>query len=308
MLSALRDPNLAFPDTGVIVDDPHDSWANIKAFDRDIASFGNTSIRVLDNGPLFSSLRVRSTYGDSTLTTDWILYAGSTMLEARVTLDWSEKQRMLKFCFPVDVTNPQATWEIPYGHVSRAPTGGEEPGQRWIDLSGQRGDGTYGFAVINDAKYGYSVTANDLRVSIVRSPLYGHRSRQKIDPNKEYNWQNQGRQTFRMLLIPHTGTWRNAGIVRIAEEFCTPLPIILQGIHPGSRPQADSLLGADNPNNRAQQGRLARTVRPDQRNDLSLGDPQGHVENDVLNAVTGGHVLHFQKAHISDPVLADSPR
>ena len=54
----------------VILDDPHDSWANIRAFDRDIASFGKASVRVLDNGPLFSRLRVRSTYCDSTLIID----------------------------------------------------------------------------------------------------------------------------------------------------------------------------------------------------------------------------------------------
>ncbi len=232
----------------VIIDDPYESWANGKVFDQEIASFDNASIRVLDNGPLFSSIRVRSTYGASTLTMDWILYAGSPKLEARVTLGWREQQKMLKFSFPVDVTKSKATWEIPYGHVSRLSKGGEEPGHRWIDVTGQREEDTYGLAVINDAKYGYSVLDNDLRVSVVRSPLYGHRSRQEVDPNKDYHWQNQGTQTFRMVLVPHIGAWQDAGIVRTAEELCAPLPIILQGIHPGSRPQADSLIELNNPN------------------------------------------------------------
>ena len=232
----------------VIVDDPHDSWANINAFDQDKDAFGNASISILENGPLLASVRVRTTYGDSKLTTDWILYTGSRTLEARITLDWHEQQKMLKFSFPLDVTNPRATWEIPYGHVTRAPKGDEEPGHRWIDLTGWRDQTQYGLTILNDAKYGYSVNGKDMRVSIVRSPLYGHRRRQRIDPDIDYKLQNQGQQTFRMLLIPHTGTWQNAAIVRTAEELTAPLPIILQGIHPGSRPQADSFLSVDIPN------------------------------------------------------------
>ena len=106
----------------------------------------------------------------------------------------------------------------------------------------------YGLTIINDAKYGYSVKDNDMRISVVRSPLYGHRSSQPIDPDTEYNWQNQGLQTFRMSLMPHQGGWQDAGVVRAAEEFIAPVPIILQGIHHGSRPQADSLLAVDAPN------------------------------------------------------------
>ena len=121
----------------VVIDDPHDSWANIRAFDREIGTFDNATIRVMESGPLLGRVRVRTTYGDSTLTTDWILFADSRTLEARLVLDWHEQRKMLKLSFPVDVSDPKATWEIPYGHVSRAPEGDEEPGHRWIDLTGQ---------------------------------------------------------------------------------------------------------------------------------------------------------------------------
>ena len=60
-------------------------------------------------------------------------------------------------------------------------------------------------AIINDAKSGYSVKGNDMRISVVRSPLYGHRSSLALDPDTEYAHQNQGLQTFRMLLVPHKG-------------------------------------------------------------------------------------------------------
>ena len=92
---------------------------------------------MLENGPLRATVRVRTSYGASSLETDWLLYAGARTLEARVALDWHEHLKILKFSFPVDVQNPRPTYEIAYGYKVRKAEGEEDPGQRWIDLSGR---------------------------------------------------------------------------------------------------------------------------------------------------------------------------
>jgi len=233
----------------LLLDDPSDTWShNVRAYTKEIGAFANARFRVLENGPLRARVRVRSTCGASSLETDWLLYAGSRNLEARVTLDWHEHLKMLKFSFPVDVEESRPTYEIAYGHITRKAEGEEDPGQRWIDLSGKRAGGEYGLAIINDAKYGYSVNGNDLRISIARGAVYAHHDPRKLDPNGEYLWQDQGRQTFRMLLIPHAGAWQEAGVARLAEEFTAPVPVIYQGIHPGTRPLSASFLSVDAPN------------------------------------------------------------
>ena len=107
---------------------------------------------------------------------------------------------------------------------------------------------TYGLTVLNDAKYGYSVKDNDLRVSIVRGAIYAQHQPRTIDPNGEYIWQDQGIQTFRMVLAPHAGAWQDAGVVHLAEELTAPVPVIFQGIHKGTRPQAATFLSVDVPN------------------------------------------------------------
>ena len=61
----------------------------------------------------------------------------------------------------------------------------------------------------------------------------------------EHIWMDQGIQTFRMLLIPHRGTWKNNNIVRAAEEFMAPAVAIYQGIHGGTLPKSDSFLAID---------------------------------------------------------------
>ena len=230
----------------LVIDDPSDTWSHdIKTFSNEIGAFENATIKVLENGPLRATIRVTSTYGASTLTIDWTLYTGSRNLEAKVTLDWHEHFKMLKFSFPVDVESPTATYETPYGYIERATNGDEDPGQRWIDLSGKRNGSTYSFTVINDAKYGYNVQGNDMRISIARSAVYAHHNPKVLDMKAEHLWMDQGIQTFRMLLVPHQDTWQKSNIVRIAEEFMAPSIAIYQGIHGGSMPKSGSFLAVD---------------------------------------------------------------
>jgi alpha-mannosidase len=232
----------------VVLDDPSDTWSHgVSEYSKEIGAFGNAQFRVLENGPVRARVRVRSTYQQSSVEVDWILYAGSRNLEARVALDWHEHLKMLKFSFPVDVGNPRPTYEIPYGYIVREANGKEDPGQRWIDLSGERNGQTYGLSVINNAKYGYSTRGNDMRVSVVRGAVYAQHDPHKLDPQGVYIWQDQGHQEFRMLLRPHTGTWQGADVVRSAEEFTAPVPIIYQGTHPGQRPLTASFLAVDAP-------------------------------------------------------------
>ncbi len=230
----------------VIIDDPSDTWSHdIKSFSNETGYFGNATINILENGPMRASVRVITKYGASTLTIHWILYAGVRNLEAKVSLDWHEQLKMLKFSFPVDIESPSATYEIPYGFIARDTNGDEDPGQRWIDLTGKKNGSTYGLTVINDAKYGYSVAGNDMRISIARSAVYAHHNPRVLDMKAEHIWQDQGIQTFRMLLVPHKDTWQKSSIGRIAEEFIAPAIAIYQGIHGGSMAKVDSFLTVD---------------------------------------------------------------
>ncbi len=233
----------------LIIDDPSDTWSHdIKTFSKELGSFGNASIKVLEKGALRGIIRVTTTYGSSTLTTDWLLYAGSRFIESKITLNWNEHLKMIKFSFPVNIESPVATYETPYGFKVRSTNGEEDPGQRWIDVTGTGSGTTYGFSVINDAKYGYSVHGNDIRISIIRSAVYAHHNPRILDMNADHLWQDQGIHTFRMQLVPHKDTWQKSKIVRKAEEFLSPAIVIYQGIHGGSFSKAGSFLSVDNEN------------------------------------------------------------
>jgi alpha-mannosidase len=230
----------------VVINDKSDTWSHdVRAFSDETGNFTAAEIKVLEKGPLRAVIRVVSTYGDSELAIDWTLYAGARNLLANVTLDWHERLKMIKFSFPVDVGSPAATYETPYGNIIRETIGNEDPGQRWIDLTGKRDKGIYGLTVLNDAKYGYSVNGNDMRISVVRSSPFAHHVPKVLDPESEHIWMDQGIQKFRMMLVPHAGTWRDVNIPRLAEEFIAPSLVIYQGIHGGTMPKAGSFLSVN---------------------------------------------------------------
>ena len=154
---------------------------------------------------------------------------------------------MLKFSFPVAVASPQVTYEIAYGAQVRDNKGLEDPGQRWIDLTGQVSGTLYGLTVLNDAKYGYSVHGTDMRVSVARAAVYANHEPKALEPGVDYAWMDQGVQTFQMELLPHSGTWQQAGATRAAAELVDQVPVVYQGIHHGTRPASDSFLSVDAP-------------------------------------------------------------
>ena len=66
-------------------------------------------------------------------------------------------------------------------------------------------------ALLTDCKYGYSTYQNQMRISLLRSPT-------APDPEADI-----GRHQFAYAVMPHSGGWREAGVVAEAARFETPL-------------------------------------------------------------------------------------
>jgi alpha-mannosidase len=79
----------------------------------------------------------------------------------------------------------------------------EVPGHRWADLA------EYGFgaALLTDSTYGYSARGGTLRLSLLRAPRLP-------DPEAD-----RGRHAFAYAVLPHAGTWQDAGVVGEAAAF-----------------------------------------------------------------------------------------
>jgi alpha-mannosidase len=163
----------------------------------------------------------------------------------RLELDWHERLKLAKLRFPTALTDPTATYELPYGHLERPADGAEEPGQSWVDVSGELPGGKRaGLTVVNDAKYAYDVSGGDLGITLARSPVYAWHEPRELDPDGLYSYQDQGRQRFRYLLLPHAGDWRGAGVVRTAVQLLQQPVLTFESFHSGRLPPRSSFAAA----------------------------------------------------------------
>jgi alpha-mannosidase len=228
-VEALAGP-AAVPD---VLDDPSDTWShNILRYDKVVDKFVATSMAVAANGPVKAVLRVVSECGRSKMIQDFTLYAGLDHIDVFCVVDWHEQRKALKLRFAINVHFQAATSQIPYGHITRAVTGDEEPGGAWIDLSGASRvtDEPYGVSILNDSKHSYDVTLRTAGLTVLRSPIYAHHDPMVPDPARIYSHTDQGIQRFRYTLLPHLGSWQEAGTVHRAAEI-NHGPVALAGEH-----------------------------------------------------------------------------
>ena len=231
----------------VVVDDTSDTWGHRQlAFRDEIGAFEVSAVTLVERGPVRAILRVESRYGESELVEDFVVSAASPTIEIRVILDWREPAKLLKLRFRTQLRDTVAAYEIPYGVVDRPPNGEEEPGQRWVDASGELdGSERFGLSVLNDAKYGFDVIDGDVGVTAVRSPIYAHHEPATPRTDTRYAYQDQGIQRFTLGLLPHRGGWADAGATREALVINQRPIVLLESFHDGPLPQTGSFVAIE---------------------------------------------------------------
>ena len=187
-------------------------------------------LELVERGPVRVVLRVKSRFRDSTFAQDLTLYRGLPRLDCRMSLDWRERNIMIKAAFPLDIKSPAARFEIPYGSISRPADGTEVPALRWIDVSD--GSGQYGTALLNDSKYGFDVKDGVMRMSVVHGATYP-------DPEAD-----RGRQELLYSVLPHSGDWKSAAVTRKGLELGNPLIARVALVHGGDLPKVHSFIKA----------------------------------------------------------------
>jgi alpha-mannosidase len=207
----------------------YDAW-NIDpgTLDRMTSISEVDSVKLVEQGPMRAVIRVSRTWQKSRFVQDIQLYANSDTVDVINDIDWHETHVLLKAAFPLAASGPMATYEIPYGSIERPTTRNntweqarfEVPALRWADL----GDGSHGFSLLNEAKYGYDAVGNTLRLTLLRSPT-------SPDPDAD-----RGHQHFSYALYPHAGTWKQAVTERRGYEYNYELRAQQVTSHQGALP------------------------------------------------------------------------
>jgi alpha-mannosidase len=209
------------------------------------------SAALVEQGPVRSVIRVHHDYlkpgrkkdfptedfPTSFFDQDIILYNGLDRIDFETRIDWWEEKTMVKVAFPVTAMDTMATYEIPYGTITRSTrmkTSWEKgkvevPASRWADLS----TSIYGVSLLNTSKYGYDIKGNVMRLSLLRSPNWP-------DPTAD-----RGKHVIRYSLYSHKGTWSQAHTVQRGYEVNTPLLVLQTDSHKGALPPRHSFFALE---------------------------------------------------------------
>lgn len=230
-------------------DDPTDTWGHrVISYAWPGSAMTLERIVVRETGPLRARVRVEKSWGDSLLVEELLLAHDSTSLRVDVTIDWREQAHLLKLRYPVGISDPTATYEIPYGAIERPVDGAEEPAQSWVDLTGTIDGEPAGLTVLCTNKHGWDVSpagaagcaVPSIGITAVRSPVYAWHDPRPLDAEGVYSFQDQGIQRFRVELIPHAGDWRAAQPARRAAVLGQPVRAQLESFHDGDLPPRHS--------------------------------------------------------------------
>jgi alpha-mannosidase len=143
------------------------------------------SVELIEEHEHRASVRVNRRFGASSLSQVLTLEGDSAALDIVTTVQWHERQKMLKLTFPLDVHADRAASEIQFGHVYR-PTHAntswdaarfETCAHRWVHV----GEPGFGVAIANNSTYGHDITRSTrpdagtttlVRQTLLRAPLF----------------------------------------------------------------------------------------------------------------------------------------
>jgi alpha-mannosidase len=214
-----------------------DAWDVDLFYENHIIDTAQVSDYKLDGkGDVCSGLTFNGKIGQSKYLQKIILRNDSKRLDFETKIDWSEKHKMLRVAFPVNVYTEQASFDIQYGHVKRNTHRNtswdkakfEVVGHKYADLS----DRDYGVALLNDCKYGYKVYDNILDLNLLRSPNY---------PDADAD---QGTHRFTYSLLPHIGDLINSTVIAESSSLNQPLALfesVKTGNHSSIRLEGDGV-------------------------------------------------------------------
>ena len=206
-----------------------DPW-NIKLTGGKYYPHGAYRVYVLESGPVCKTIRMERTVSlwpdtaDTVVFQDITLYKNSAMLHIKCYGDWQAREAMLKAEFNFSFESPVVVCDMPYGVIERSsvydpkanqPEEPDRPMQMWLDFS----DGKTGMAFFNNGICGYDSTEKSIRLSLMRAPLM-----------RENEVTGLGVFSFSYALLPHAGTWKDAGIP--SKSYCFNRELIVKQAWP----------------------------------------------------------------------------
>ncbi len=181
-----------------VYDDPTDTWGH-SVYRLGVGTeyiFKRIRSFVEENTPLRVTLTWIGEYGRSIVRIRVKLYLNERKLEMLINVRWNENRKILKMKVTPGDAFVKRYDGISGGHQVRDMDGKEYPFVDWIFLSLKNGNN---LVVISSDIFGVDVTEKEIRLTLVRSPIYAHFETVEIDENtNSYDFMDIGEQEYKL--------------------------------------------------------------------------------------------------------------
>jgi alpha-mannosidase len=196
----------------------------------------------MEDGPVMRLTRHRARWQNSDIVLDVAHYKALDAVELRFTIDWREREQILKLEVPTALASPRTFAKVPGAVAERQPGGTEEPYQDWVAVQGRIGGEEYTVALVNDSTYSYDCKGGLLRTVLVRAAPFARHDPHQVPHNDAGAWQDQGRQERRFWLVRGQGAYAALELDRLALEMQTPAEYVMDSAHEGTEAWERSFL------------------------------------------------------------------
>jgi alpha-mannosidase len=196
--------------------------------------------RVIEVGPLRGGILIRRQFEKSEIIQKIYIYKDIPRIDFDTTIDWNEKDILLKANFPIDINVSKATFDIQYGNIERNSHENtswdlaqfEEWQHKWVDIS----EDDFGVSLLNDCKYGGSAKFENLNITLLKSGTY---------PNEAAD-----RETHKFVysLYPHRNNFKEGGTIKESYNLNIPLYSQFAGKSKGKLNKEMSLISSNEEN------------------------------------------------------------
>ncbi len=231
----------------LVVEDQADSWGMDEWSYRNVAgAFAPVagSFKTVEDGPVRRVTEVEMGYGKSTIFFRTIAYAHHPFLEFRLRIHWNQQRQRLKLAIPTVFRSSDVECEVPGGTQRRPADGHEYVQGRWMVIRGDAGGSPTSLAVVSSGQHGFDVKEGEIRISVLRSPLYCYQYEYPLEKAHQLKYMDQGVHEMRLLLMAGDPSAIREAVSGLADWLSSP-PFALAHLPVGDRtPATEELLSA----------------------------------------------------------------
>ncbi len=185
-----------------VYNDHRDTWGSQGEAWGFVESFVPVSMVITENGENRAEVVAVLKSANATVEVRYSLDKSARYVRAEHEMISYEKWKLLKMAIPLSIQQVSTKSEMPYGYIDRTHKSNQEYFHHsYVDCYDEE---SRGLSIINKAKFGYRIHEGSYELTLSRSPIHAFATGAVEEENVHYEFVDQGRQSFTLLLAPHS--------------------------------------------------------------------------------------------------------